>query len=464
MPASSKPSSLEIRAALLGAVVTLWHDRQPPTSSAAQPSPLYAADIERALPLYLRQYLQTTSYDLVPELKKLCKQDPPLLYQVQSYDARPCFVPAWSQLKAYEIILSPPKYLTALVQQLLQATPYPLSGSQLWAACQADARSPIKSRLQLWDTLANWQDHRYRKSPEIDGEYYLYLPTRQQKNWLRYRRLAWAWKRAQLHTEWDHCQGTRHPRLQQGRLLFLQHQVQQLLVVLNSLVTDLPARFAGEGQRLCAELADLRDRCQQRLEQLGLLLPAHFAFLPAQLCTAEEFHRLQQQATYPPLAVPDELSESQKQRFSRSYLVQEVLQQTAIEAYSDQVYYDRGEVLLYLAATTGGPGTRAIADFVRWELGLLRHPVFLFPLLTATDAYERRLALWCLAFLQVPRMSVTYWRLALHDPDKEVRWAALWALQMQGRPLPLKRWQRALADCEVSAAELSLYHVPALRW
>ena len=78
-----------------------------------------------------------------------------------------------------------------------------------------------------------------------------------------------------------------------------------------------------------------------------------------------------------PLTGADDLALQVKSQLSRHYLVQQVLQESAVTANSDLVSYEYCEALLYVAATWGGRRTRSYADFVRWELGLLREPAFI---------------------------------------------------------------------------------------
>lgn len=457
----------EIRAAILGAFVTSWHERCLQAGNKRLPLPLSGADIKLELPLYIRQAIQGTSYSIQDDLKRYCREDPPWLYQVQSYDQEGLFVPAWADLDHYELVLSPLRYVARLVQRLLRPTSPPLSGTQLWAACQGDSHSPINNRNQLYAILQRIQGGPFRLSGLIEQEHYLYLPTRWHENHLRFLRLAWAWPRARLEHELDQLLLARHPLLQQGRLLTLQCLARDFLAALNALAPQLSSVLALQQQQLRTAITSLLDRCQRHLEALPLPVPPSLTNIPPlALLSAQDFQQLLARfdSRAKLLAGPSDLAAHVGSQMSRHYLAQQVLQEQTIAPPSDLIQYERCDAWLYVAASFGGPRTRTYAYFVRQELGWVREPALVVPLLTATDPYDRKLAVLCLAFLHPPQMSQSFWRLALHDTDAEVRWAALWALQWRHGQLSIGLSERVFRTLNPKRAELALQQYPAFHW
>lgn len=90
--------------------------------------------------------------------------------------------------------------------------------------------------------------------------------------------------------------------------------------------------------------------------------------------------------------------------------------------------FDRFDVLIYAAQQVGGSFCRMMSAMAKAEMGSLRDPRFIMPMLNS-DNFEHRLgAAACLAFLQIPEYKDRLFQLALNDPDSGVRKVALWSI------------------------------------
>lgn len=453
----------EIRATIPGAVAACWHEHRQQAGPTALPQPLSADEIERALPLHIRQGMVRRSYSLLAELKRFCRGDDPLLYSVRAYGRDDLFVPAWAPHAHYELVLTPRVYLTALALRLLQSGQHPIPSTVLWEHCQADPLCPVKDRTQLQRIVASPRASTWQHSSFIGSDSFVYLPTVPHQTFLQFLQLDWVWSLAQWDQEVRRLEHAQQPLLRQARWRLLQHTVTTFLSELDALAPSLPAVLAVESASFRRQLTQLRDQCQAQLAPGAV--PPLAPVAPVTL-TAEALKELVRpfDPTLRPSLYPSEMYNRFAAQIRRHYPARPSRLASAAEAVPHVTLYDRVDAWLFVAETYGGTRTRSYAYFVRCELGWWRDPALLLPWLDSSDSFERRLALCGLAFLAPPHLSGLFWQLALHDPDPETRWAALWALQLWHGTLPLGLSTRALTRLQASPADLALRHQSAFRW
>lgn len=97
-----------------------------------------------------------------------------------------------------------------------------------------------------------------------------------------------------------------------------------------------------------------------------------------------------------------------------------------------ELMFDRADALLYIAKQWGGHECCIQAMIAKSELGLLRDPRFVFPVLSS-PSFEARLAgVACLAFLRSDEGNKLVKEVATNDPDFGVRQSAIWAYGFAG--------------------------------
>lgn len=102
--------------------------------------------------------------------------------------------------------------------------------------------------------------------------------------------------------------------------------------------------------------------------------------------------------------------------------------------------YDRTALLIYTAIHWGNRFARLQAVTARQELGQIRNPNFIFPLLKDPDFTVRLKAVACLAFLAGDGIASTLKEISQTDIEPNVRLAAEWSeLLLEGKPENLQQ-------------------------
>lgn len=325
-----------------------------------------------------------------------------------------------------------------MVQSAVQKYGRPVTANEITQAAKEYSKFQKHRRISLEYLINGTNFSLIKRIGLISGEWYYYYGNISQDNcdaFVTIRHLAEQWSRIGAFRELESLKFCKLPAAIFGRLLLIRQNATQITNQLTKIINtaNISNQICNDAMVLATEIESILNNVNERVTDTntrGYFLPSEVvqdvkllnyselsAFLKPMFYKARKAEHASKIADLIGRDIKAILNSEYKPIFTGNSPVNEI----------PRFLFDRFDVLIYTAVQLGGNVCRTIAMMAKSEMGILRDPRFVLPMLKSAN-YEQRLgAVACLAFLQIPEHQGELYAAAVHDKDSGVRQIALWA-------------------------------------